>query len=88
MSCSRFPMAALRARSSEELAIRLDAIEAYHSDHKPADVEQYLELEASVKKSHAEMATTVEVAAIYSVGLGDMGHYVERFKALSQDERH
>lgn len=50
-------------------------------------VEQYLELEASIKKSHAETATVVEVAAIYSVGLGDMGQYVERFKALQPNAR-
>lgn len=50
-------------------------------------VEQYLELEASIKKSHAEMAATVAVAAIYSVGLGDMGHYIERFKAVQPGAR-
>ncbi len=44
-------------------------------------VEQYLELEASLRSAGAEVETTVEVAAIYSVGLGDMGKYVERFKA-------
>src|SRR6516164_91976 len=44
-------------------------------------LEQYLELEASVRRGGAEVETTVEVAAIYSVGLGDMGKHVERFKA-------
>ena len=44
-------------------------------------VEQYLELEASIIRSRVPLAATVEVAAIYSVGLGDMGRYVERFQA-------
>jgi DNA-binding transcriptional LysR family regulator len=44
-------------------------------------VEQYYELEASVRSAGAEVEATVEVAAIYSVGLGDMGKYVERFTA-------
>src|SRR5437867_3271546 len=35
-------------------------------------LEQYRELEASIRDSHAELAATVVVAAIYSVGLGDM----------------
>jgi DNA-binding transcriptional LysR family regulator len=42
---------------------------------------QYLDLEASIKTAHARIAGTVQVAAIYSVGLSDMGHYVERFTA-------
>src|SRR5262249_6793094 len=44
-------------------------------------VEQYYELEASLRGDGAEVEATVEVAAIYSVGLGDMGKYVERFTA-------
>jgi DNA-binding transcriptional LysR family regulator len=44
-------------------------------------LEQYVELEASLRRAHAERAMTVRVAAIYSVGLGDMGQYVERFEA-------
>ncbi|MCS6851507.1 MAG: LysR family transcriptional regulator [Gemmataceae bacterium] len=42
-------------------------------------VEQYLELEASIRRQHQQRSCTVEVAAIYSVGLGDMGQLVERF---------
>lgn len=42
-------------------------------------VEQYRELEASIRKGQTEIDATIQVAAIYSVGLGDMGHYVERF---------
>jgi DNA-binding transcriptional LysR family regulator len=44
-------------------------------------VEQYLDLEASIRRARSEMSGSVRVAAIYSVGLGDMGQYVERFKA-------
>jgi DNA-binding transcriptional LysR family regulator len=44
-------------------------------------LEQYMELEASIQNAQAQIATTVEVAAIYSVGLGDMGQFVERFVA-------
>jgi DNA-binding transcriptional LysR family regulator len=42
-------------------------------------VEQYLELESAVRNLPAEMAPTVQVAAIYSVGLGDMSLHVQRF---------
>jgi DNA-binding transcriptional LysR family regulator len=50
-------------------------------------VEQYLELEASVRKAGAQVEATVQVAAIYSVGLGDMGLYVERFQAAHPHAR-
>ena len=36
-------------------------------------LEQYRELEASIRNAQAQIAGTVQVAAIYSVGLGDMG---------------
>ncbi|HEV3259503.1 MAG TPA: LysR family transcriptional regulator [Gemmataceae bacterium] len=42
-------------------------------------VEQYLELEASVRNAESQLAASVQVAAIYSVGLGDISRYVERF---------
>jgi DNA-binding transcriptional LysR family regulator len=44
-------------------------------------VERYLELEASIRQAQAQMDAAVRVAAIYSVGLGDMGQRVERFEA-------
>ena len=44
-------------------------------------VGQYLDLEASIRQERTEMAASVRVAAIYSVGLGDMGQYIERFRA-------
>jgi DNA-binding transcriptional LysR family regulator len=54
--------------------------QAYYEGCKTL-LEQYLELEASILRAHAQLALTVRVAAIYSVGLGDMGQYVERFEA-------
>ncbi|MGH7225592.1 MAG: LysR substrate-binding domain-containing protein, partial [Gemmataceae bacterium] len=44
-------------------------------------VERYLELEASIKQGRPRLTATLQVAAIYSIGLGDMNHYVERFTA-------
>jgi len=44
-------------------------------------VQQYLDLESSIRTAHTQIAGTVQVAAIYSVGLSDMGQYVERFTA-------
>jgi DNA-binding transcriptional LysR family regulator len=52
--------------------------QAYYEGCK-ALLDQYWELEASLKRAHAQRERTVRVAAIYSVGLGDMGHYQERF---------
>src|SRR5262249_54948243 len=43
------------------------------------------ELEAAVRQAPSRFDTTVQVAAIYSVGLGDMGQYVERFQAQEPD---
>ena len=39
-------------------------------------IEQYQELEASIRNTQADLEATVRVAAIYSVGLGDMGQLV------------
>jgi DNA-binding transcriptional LysR family regulator len=46
-----------------------------------AIVDQYQELEASIRHERDRLPAHVRVAAIYSVGLGDMGEYVERFSA-------
>jgi DNA-binding transcriptional LysR family regulator len=54
--------------------------EAYYEGCKRL-LEQYLALEASLLSAPPPLAVTVRVAAIYSVGLGDMGNYVERFEA-------
>jgi DNA-binding transcriptional LysR family regulator len=48
-------------------------------------LEQYAELEASIRTAHAQLAGVVHVAAIYSVGLGDLGQYVQKFKAEHPD---
>jgi DNA-binding transcriptional LysR family regulator len=50
-------------------------------------VEQYLEIEANVRNAEAEIASSVQVAAIYSVGLGDMSQLVERFTRLHPNVR-
>jgi DNA-binding transcriptional LysR family regulator len=42
---------------------------------------QYDELESTIRSASTETAGKVEVAAIYSVGLSDMGKFVERFAA-------
>jgi DNA-binding transcriptional LysR family regulator len=44
-------------------------------------VEEYGDLELSVRQAQSDLESTVQVAAIYSVGLGDMGQLVERFQA-------
>lgn len=51
----------------------------YHEGCKKL-LEQYHELEASIRQAQAQVDATVQVAAIYSVGLSDMGHYIERFE--------
>jgi DNA-binding transcriptional LysR family regulator len=68
--------------------LRLTALGQVYYDGCKALVEQYQrlearhrELEASVRSARARLAGTVRVAAIYSVGLGDMGSHVERFQA-------
>ena len=52
---------------------------AYHEGCKSL-LEQFAELESTLRRGQGERTLTVRVAAIYSVGLGDMGHYVERFQ--------
>jgi len=54
--------------------------QAYYEGCKDL-VERYLELEASIKRAQSPLTVTVQVAAIYSIGLGDMGQYIERFTA-------
>jgi DNA-binding transcriptional LysR family regulator len=43
-------------------------------------LEQYAELEVALRRGQSERALSVRAAAIYSVGLGDMGQHVERFQ--------
>ena len=57
-----------------------DAGQKYYDGCKDL-VKQYMELEAEIRNAPPELPLTVQVAAIYSVGLGDMGQYVECFEA-------
>lgn len=50
-------------------------------------VQQFCELEASLRNTQAELETSVQVAAIYSVGLGDMSLIVEHFRRLHPQVR-
>ncbi len=50
-------------------------------------VDQYLELEAGLRAAQDQLAATVRVAAIYSVGLRDMNQYVVRFEAQQPGAR-
>jgi DNA-binding transcriptional LysR family regulator len=54
--------------------------QAYYEGCKSL-LDQYAELEASLRDRQADVAGTVQVAAIYSVGLSDMGQFVQRFTA-------
>src|SRR6476646_8254732 len=61
--------------------LQLTALGQRYYEGCQALLEQYDELEASVKKAQRELAGTVQVAAIYSVGLGDLGEYIKAFAA-------
>lgn len=50
-------------------------------------VEQYAELEATIRNAKDELDAIVQVVAIYSVGLGDMGNLVHHFKAQHANAR-
>jgi DNA-binding transcriptional LysR family regulator len=54
--------------------------QAYYEGCKQL-LERFAELEASLMRSPPALGITIHVAAIYSVGLGDMGQYVQRFEA-------
>src|SRR5689334_1423685 len=43
-------------------------------------VERYQAIEAEVRERRRVPACTIRVAAIYSVGFGDMGRYVDQFR--------
>lgn len=45
-------------------------------------LEQYAELEAQIRRAELEVAGPVTVAAIYSVGFGDLGQTTRRFSEL------
>lgn len=44
-------------------------------------LDQYEELEAGIRKAQCDLAGVVEVAAIYSIGLSDLGELTKRFSA-------
>jgi DNA-binding transcriptional LysR family regulator len=50
-------------------------------------VDDYADLEASIRSAQGGDGATVHVAAIYSVGLGDMGCYIDRFANLNPAAR-
>jgi DNA-binding transcriptional LysR family regulator len=55
--------------------------QAYYAGCKEL-LAKFDELEVSLRRAKAQRIEHVRVAAIYSVGLGNMGHYVERFRHL------
>jgi DNA-binding transcriptional LysR family regulator len=67
--------------------LQLTPLGKTYYDGCKALVEQYLELEASIRQAQAQMDASLRVTAIYSVGLGDMGQLVERFMALHPNTR-
>lgn len=66
-------------RSKRPWSLTLDG--KYFFDRCHDLVERYLELEAGVKHRLETSSYVIRVAAIYSVGLHDMGKYVDRFEA-------
>jgi DNA-binding transcriptional LysR family regulator len=50
-------------------------------------IEQFLDLEASIRIAQSDLPAVVQVAAIYSVGLGDMGQLLERFQSQEPNTR-
>jgi DNA-binding transcriptional LysR family regulator len=59
--------------------LQLTALGKTYYDGCKELLEQYNELEASLKSAQALVEGSVQIAAIYSVGLGNMGQYVEAF---------
>jgi DNA-binding transcriptional LysR family regulator len=45
-------------------------------------IDRYQEIEASILQARSHLAGSVQIAAIYSVGLSDMNQFVERFADL------
>ncbi len=60
--------------------LHLTSLGQFYFDGCKALVEQYDELEASIRREHAQRTSSVKVVAIYSVGLGDMGQLIDRFR--------
>jgi DNA-binding transcriptional LysR family regulator len=49
-------------------------------------VDRYIEIENAIRRKAPEIHTSVQVAAIYSVGLRDMNQYIERFTQENESE--
>src|SRR5262249_22811759 len=61
--------------------LQLTAIGQTYYEGCKALLDQYRELEASIRDAQEQVAGSVQVAASYSVGLGDMGPVVQRLRA-------
>ncbi|MBI2807008.1 MAG: LysR family transcriptional regulator [Planctomycetes bacterium] len=61
--------------------LRLTPLGLSYYEGVKALLEQYDELEASIRHARSEIVGNVTVAAIYSVGLSDMGQFVRRFQS-------
>jgi DNA-binding transcriptional LysR family regulator len=62
--------------------LRPTALGKAYAEGCRAILQQYADLEASIRGTRAAIAGTVRVAAIYSVGLSDMGETVEQFSQM------
>src|SRR5713226_527531 len=56
--------------------LQLTALGQAYYDGCKGLLDRYIELEASLRGGNGHMAIAVRVAAIYSVGLWDMGQYI------------
>jgi DNA-binding transcriptional LysR family regulator len=59
--------------------LQLTALGQTYFEGCRALLDQYDELESSIRKAQCELAGVVEVAAIYSVGLSDLGEFTKTF---------
>src|SRR5215212_6603296 len=59
--------------------LQLTALGQTYFEGCRALLDQYDELEAGIRKAQCELAGVVEVAAIYSVGLSDLGEFTKTF---------
>ena len=67
--------------------LQLTSLGQTYYDGCRALLQQFTDLETSIRTTHAQISGTVQVAAIYSVGLSDLGMYIERFTAEQPEAR-
>lgn len=67
--------------------LQLTELGQSYYDGCKALLQQYQELEDSLRSAQARIEGSVQVAAIYSVGLGDMGQLVDAFAQQQPDAR-